>query len=365
MKSINDHPKPTAQVMLFNGPDQQLEAKNFEIPSLSEGEIMVENLYTTICGSDIHTFTGVRKELCPTVLGHEIVGRIIEIDPHHPGVDLRGKTLSPGDRITWTVFSSDPSSVNALAGIPQKGKNLFKYGHALATSKDVFNGGLSQLCILKQHTGILKIAEDIPLSVAATLNCSVATAAGALRLAGNVYGKRILITGMGHLGITCAAMCKAAGAKWIAGADISDDRLNQSLSFGVDELFNLNISNDVIMESEPFDIVIDMSGSPAAMELGIEKLGIGGVAVWVGAVFNTRKVEINPEAMIRALIAIKGLHNYNLTDFCYAIEFMEQNWQIFPFEKIVEQEFELPKSDQAFRYAIKHKPLRVGIKIGN
>lgn len=363
MKSINDYTGQTAHVMLFNGPDQQLEFKSFEIPPLGEGEILVENLYTTICGSDIHTFTGVRKELCPTVLGHEIVGRIIAIDAHHAGVDLRGKMLMPGDRVTWTVFSSDPSSLNALAGMPQKGKDLFKYGHALAVGTDVFNGGLSQLCILKQHTGILKIAEDIPLSVAATLNCSVATAAGALRLSGNIMGKRVLITGMGHLGITCAAMCKAAGAKWVAVADISIDRLNQSPSFGADEQFNLENGSEAIMASEPFDIAIDMSGSPAAMELGIEKLGVGGVAVWVGAVFNTRKVQINPEAIIRSLISIKGLHNYNLADFCYAIEFMEQNWQVFPFEEIVTQEFELQKSEQAFKYAIQEKPLRVGIRM--
>ncbi|RZL51038.1 MAG: alcohol dehydrogenase [Pedobacter sp.] len=353
----------TAQVMLFNGPDRQLEAKNFDIPSLKEGEILVENLYTTICGSDIHTFTGMRQELCPTVLGHEIVGKIIAINVQHSGTDLRGKTLAPGDRVTWTVFSSDPSSVNALAGMPQKGKGLFKYGHALATNTDALNGGLSQLCILKQHTGILKIDELIPLSVAATLNCSVATAAGALRLAGHVKGKRVLITGMGHLGITCASMCKTAGAKWVAAADVSADRLAQSAKFGVDEQFNLNNGNETIMMSELFDIVIDMSGSPAAMEIGVDKLSIGGLAIWVGAVFNTRKVAINPEAIIRSLISIKGLHNYNLSDFCYAVEFMEQNWKTFPFEKIVDQEFELKKSDEAFRYAIAHKPLRVGIKI--
>lgn len=227
----------------------------------------------------------------------------------------------------------------------------------------MFNGGLSQLCILKQHTGILKIDEDIPLSVAATLKCSVATAAGAQRLAGNIKRKRVLITGMGHLGITCAAMCKAVGAKWVSAADISSDRLSQSSSFGADELFNLENGNEAIMACEPFDIAIDMSGSPAAMELGIEKVGIGGVAVWAGAVFNTRKVQVNPEAIIRSLISIRGLHNYNLDDFCYAIEFMEKNWQIFPFEEIVAQEFELQKSEQAFKYAIQKKPLRVGIRM--
>ena len=70
--------------MLFNDPNHQFEFNSFEIPPLSEGEILVENLHKTICGSDIYTFTGVIKELCPTVLGHEIVGRIIAVDAHRP-----------------------------------------------------------------------------------------------------------------------------------------------------------------------------------------------------------------------------------------------------------------------------------------
>lgn len=363
MKNEKKSTKETAKVMLFNGPDKVLELKRFKLPELADGEILVENLYTTICGSDIHTFTGLRKEHCPTVLGHEIVGRILKIDSKHDSIDLRGKKLAIGDRITWTVFSSDPLSANSQIGIPQKGTNLFKYGHALASGSDVFNGGLSERCILKQHTGVLKIAEEIPFSVAATLNCSISTAAGALRLAGNIKGKRILITGVGHLGITCAAMCKAAGAEWIAVADISDERLKSATAFGADESFLMKEGDKTIKSVHQFEVTIDMSGSPSAMELGLDALSIGGVAVWVGAVFHTRKVAVDPEKIIRALISIKGLHNYNLADFCYAVEFMEENWKRFPFAGIVDREFGLENSNQAFEYAMEKKPLRVGVKI--
>lgn len=358
------------QLALFNGPGQAFELKEFKVRPLQPGELLVKNVYTTICGSDLHTFCGLRNEPSPTVLGHEIVGEVIALHPAHAGFDLRGKQIQRGDRITWTVFSSNPQSTNSLRGIPQKGDDLFKYGHVLVEEPEVFHGGLGTYCIIKANTGIIKLPESIPLSIAATLNCSVSTVAGALRMAGDIKDKHVLITGMGHLGITCAAMCREAGAEWIGAADIAARRLDEALGFGADEVFNMNGDNSKLLSvlqertnGKGIDVVFDMSGSPAAMEFGINSLGIGGCAVLIGAVFNTRPLHIDPERVIRHLLTIKGLHNYNFDDFKYAFDFMERNWEKYPFSTVVEKEFSLEKVEEAFEYAIVQKPLRVGIKL--
>ncbi len=358
------------KLVLFKGPGEEFETRTFPIPPLEPGEVLVKNLYTTICGSDLHTYSGVRTEPCPTVLGHEIVGEILDIHSTHSGYDLRGKKLEMGDVITWSIFSSDPHSPNALVGIPQKGENLFKYGHALVSDCDAFHGGLADFCILKSNTEILKLPKDMPLPIASTLNCSVSTVAGALRMAGDIRDKHVLITGMGHLGITCVAMCRDAGAEWIGATDIESKRLEDAMAFGADEVFNMNCNNEELIKTlksklpqNGVDIVFDMSGSPEAMEFGIECLAIGGSAIWVGAVFNTRDLKINPEKIIRNLTTIKGLHNYNYADFKYAFDFMKRNWTRFPFYRIVESEFGLDQVQAAFDYALKFKPLRVGIRI--
>jgi threonine dehydrogenase-like Zn-dependent dehydrogenase len=254
--------------------------------------------------------------------------------------------------------------------MPQKGEGLFKYGHSLLTEEEAFFGGLAEYCILKPGTSILKIPPDLPLPLAATVNCAISTVAGALRLAGNVANKNVFIFGTGMLGITCAAMCKDAGANWVGAADISDKRLDSALKFGADEIFKITegpstLSRDIRnkFSKNGADIVFDMSGSADAMESGLEILTIGGIAVWVGAVFNTRRVQIDPEKVIRNLITIKGLHNYNFEDFVYALDFIKRNWKCYPFESIVEREFDLADAQQAFEYAIRHKPLRVGVRI--
>lgn len=360
----------TGKLIIFKGPHQPFEICSGKVPLIKPGEILVRNLFTTICGSDLHTYSGLRNEPCPTVLGHEIVGRIVEISDTHDGRDHRGEKINISDIITWSIFSSDRNSAHSLEGIPQKGDNLFKYGHRLVTDEESFHGGLAEFCILKQGTAILKIPEDIPLQIAATINCAISTVAGALRLSGNVRGKKILIYGMGMLGMTASAMCKEAGADWVGAVDISSDRLALARRFGVDEAFDFSPAGMEFLKDrcrqfpkKGVDITFDMSGSPEAMESGVSLLSVGGKAVWVGAVFNTRKIQLDAEWIIRNLISIKGLHNYNYEDFLYALDFTKDNWKKYPFESVVEKAFDFDDAQDAFKYALQNKPLRVGIRI--
>jgi putative phosphonate catabolism associated alcohol dehydrogenase len=352
----------TGNIVAFEGHEQPLVIMEKQVREIGPDEILVKNLYTTICGSDLHTYCGIRKEKCPTVLGHEITGSIEEIGSRHPGKDGAGLPLNIGDKITWSVFSSDPNSKHSLEGMPQKGDDLFKYGHAQIAGEDIFHGGLAEYCILKKGTAVFKIPDELPLEIAATINCAIATVAGALRLSGDVKDKTVLITGMGLLGITCAAMCREAGAAHVIAADISHERLNTALTFGAHQKLNLK-TNDALSIQADIDMAFDMSGSPDAMEFGLQHLGIGGIAVWVGAVFNTREIQVDAERIIRNLISIKGLHNYNFEDLKNAVAFIGKHWKDYPFMDVVSKDFPLEQATEAFEYALKHKPLRVGIRL--
>lgn len=355
----------TAHLLLFNGSGQALELVERTIPDIGPDEILIKNLYTTLCGSDLHTFCGLRQEKTPTVLGHEIVGEVVKVGQSHSGLDYNGSPLRTGNVVTWSIFSSDPASPESRKGMPQKGADLFKYGHAQVTATDAFHGGLAEYCVLKPNTTVLKIPQGVSLEVAATINCAVATVAGAIRLAGDLRGKRVLITGMGLLGIVCVAMCKDAGADYIFTADINSDRLALSETFGANQTLLLNGDQEGGYPdlAASFDAAFDMSGATSAMEMGLSALGLGGVAVWIGAVFRSKPVQVDAEQIVRRLIRIKGLHNYNYEDFAKAVDFIGRCHVAFPFDQIVGKEFGLSDTQEAFEYALKHKPLRVGIRL--
>lgn len=353
---------PPGKAIVFEGagkPFRTVEGNIF----LDKESIVVRNRYTTLCGSDIHTFCGHRKEPDEVVLGHEIVGDILWLPPGGAVTDLRGATVSVGDRVTWSIFAVPPGVEAPRPDMPQKSEQLFKYGHAPATTDDLFNGGLADYCVLRPNTAFLKISPEIPLKVAATISCAHATVTGALRVAGDIAGKKVLVFGAGLLGISCVAMCKEAGAKWVGLIDNDETRLAWGPKFGASEMFTFAQNNNEGFTWPDADLVFDMTGHPEAMKAGVESLALGGTAIWIGAVFPAAPVPVDAQRIVRRVLGIKGLHNYNYDDFLNAAIFIENNYRKYPFEELVEKEFTLDEVDNAFRYATESKPVRVGVTI--
>ncbi|MEY3053379.1 MAG: hypothetical protein RLY31_3164 [Bacteroidota bacterium] len=351
----------SSSAMIFRGAGEALEPAELPVPPPGPGEILVRNEFTTLCKSDINTYCGRRQEKTPTILGHEIVGRIAALGPDAPELDIRGQAIQVGDRISWAIFASDPTDVMSRRGIPQKGKGLFKYGHEQLRADQSLHGGLRQYILLRAHTPVARIGSEVPLPVAALVNCSVATVAGALRLAGSVLGRHVLVSGAGMLGMVACAMCRTSGAASITAVDTSPERLARAATFGAtatETAGRLRPDDD----SKNFDLVLEFSGAPDAMAASLERLSIGGAAVWVGATFPTDPVRIDPERLVRRLLTIRGLHNYNREDFAQAVAFVEQHHRQFPFSGLVEASFPLEQAQAAFEHALHAKPFRVGVE---
>jgi alcohol dehydrogenase len=346
-----------AKAAIFDAGPGTIELQSVELPQPQGQEIRVRNAYTTLCSSDLKTYNGDRKEANPTILGHEVCGTIDAFGPNAPRKDESGQIIEHGDLVTWAVFVSPKDDPQSEAGRPQKAKGLFKYGHERHTSACSWHGGLAEYTILRPDSLVLKVKKEVPLPVTALANCAVATMAGALRVAEGLTGRHVLVSGGGTLGLVGCALCKAAGAASITVAEPNEHRRAMAREFGADKVFAPE------QLSGAFDLIFETSGMPSSMENTLESLAIGGKAIWVGAVFPQRKLNLSAEQLIRRLHTIKGLHNYNRTDFINAVGFLEQFHSQFPFEKLIQREFPLSEVRQAFEYAISEKPFRAGVRI--
>lgn len=161
------------------------------------------------------------------------------------------------------------------------------------------------------------------------------------------------------LGIVACALCREKGAAEIIAVDIDRERLDVARRFGATEVHSLGDSSHQL---PAVDVSIDYSGAPSAMEATVGDLAVGGVAVWVGGVAPRGNVSLNPETVVRRLLSIKGLHNYNADDFREAVAFITANHSRYPFASLVQKEFDLVHADDAFRYAVDRNPYRVGIR---
>jgi alcohol dehydrogenase len=242
--------------------------------------------------------------------------------------------------------------------IPQKAKDLFKYGHEQITDTSHFHGGLSEHTILRKNTPIIVLTPELPNEIASLINCSVSTVAGAIRLAGALNNKSVAVYGTGMLGIIACAMASKMGASDVIAIDENATRLITSKKFGATETY---LPNEILKNK--VDIVLEFRGTLSAMQNSINYLKIGGIAIWIGAVFPQPAVQLNAEYIIRNILIIKGLHNYNNDDFINAVNFIEANYSFFDFQSLIKKGFDLDEVQAAFEYASDQNPFRVTIDL--
>jgi len=98
---------PSARCAIFKGANQPFELADLPLPKCGPGDVLVEISLATICASDLHTADGRRIEPCPSVLGHEGVGRVVALG------EKRDRALL-GQRVTWTIADSCGDVLHAL-----------------------------------------------------------------------------------------------------------------------------------------------------------------------------------------------------------------------------------------------------------
>ncbi len=224
----------TATAAVFESPDKPLQLRSFELPVLQDGEALVEIDCCTVCGSDLHSIHGARTVPVPTILGHEIIGRVTDLG----GVvhDIDGRPLAVGDRVSWAIAASCGDCFYCAHDIPQKCGQLFKYGHEAISDRHPLSGGLATHCHLATGTSIVRVPSSLPDTVAGPAGCATATVAAALRTAGSCDGRTVVVHGAGMLGLTAAAMARHCGAEYVFVTDIDTQRLQRAQDFGATHL---------------------------------------------------------------------------------------------------------------------------------
>ena len=97
-------------------------------------------------------------------------------------------------------------------------------------------------------------------------------------MAGPVQGKRILITGLGPIGLFAVAVCRALGATAVYGVEPSPYRQELARQLGIDEVFepHADLKTDLCRRLGDVDATLEMSGHPSSLELAVALTRPGG-----------------------------------------------------------------------------------------
>jgi putative phosphonate catabolism associated alcohol dehydrogenase len=359
----------TGKAAVYEAPNAPFVIKEYPVRPVKAGEVLVRIRMSTICRSDIHSYEGKRPNPHPGILGHEIIGTIVELGD---GInkDMRGDPLKVGDRITWSeYFYNGDCYYREVHDMPQKCHGVRKYGHDLVADDPHFLGGFAEYCFILPGTWILKLPDELSDEEATPINCGIATMASVTEAAEIGMSDAVVVQGLGLLGIYGCSMAKARGAKLVIGLDSVSHRLKIAKKFGADYAFDISrIKPSEVVSSvrtlctpDGADAVIEVCGAPEVIPQGLQMLRIGGTYVLGGLVNPNAHVTIDANMVVKNWITIRGIHNYHPRHLIQALDFVMTNRNRFPFKEIVDSKFSLNDLDLAFKKASERSVLRAAV----
>ena len=353
-----------AQAAVFGGVAGEMTLRQLSIPKPAESEILVRVSGCTICGSDLHSFHGRRTVPVPTILGHEIVGEIVDIGGPSARFDLGGQKLQRSDRVTWAIMANCGVCDLCRRDLPQKCLNGVKYGHEAFRPGRELLGGLAEYCLLVPGTSIVRLPDELPLAVACPASCATATIAAALEAAGDLAGRTGCLIGAGMLGLSACAMSRVQGAAKVVSVDPVSARRDLATEFGATRTSAPDELAAVAMEEVGplgFDVVLELSGNPAAFQLVWPLIRTGGTLVLVGSVFPGPSIPIALEQIVRRHLTIRGIHNYAPRHLLEAVKFLATAHTQYPFARLVSEWISLTSIADAFRRGSQPDAIRIGV----
>jgi alcohol dehydrogenase len=357
----------TAKAAVFEAPGEPMGMREFAVPELKGCEVLVQVRCTTICGSDLHTYFGRRKSPAPSVLGHERVGEIAAVGPGGAR-DVDGETLAEGERVTWSMVWSCGECFYCTHGLAPKCERLLKFGHEALRPGLNLIGGFAEYCFLPEGTAICRVPANVADEVASPANCATSTVAAVVRHAGSLEGANVVIYGAGMLGLTACAMAKEQGASQVIAVESDERRAELAARFGADGVLDgrwpkaeLAREAKLLTAGRGAEFVLEFTGVPEAMETGFELLRFGGRFVMAGATFPSRAMALDAEQLVRRMIRVQGVYNYEPQDLKAALAFLSAAIERYPFTELIGRSYRLADIEEAFDYAEKAKPPRVAL----
>ena len=230
-----------------------------------------------ICGSDLHYYHhggfGTVRVQQPMILGHEVAGVVIAI-----GTAVT--RVKPGDRVAINPSLPCNACRYCLEGAQQHCLDMRFYGSAMRLPH--VQGGFRELLVCDESQAV---PADMPLEHAAFAE-PLSVCLHAVRQAGPMLGRRVLVVGAGPIGVLCAMVARHAGAREIVLTDLLDAPLALARKAAADRTINVATDDGAMAEYGAdkgyFDIAFEASGSPPGVASALAAVRPGGTLVQVG-----------------------------------------------------------------------------------
>lgn len=292
-----------------------VELTEVPVPRPGINDVLIKIKKTSICGTDIHIYNWdawAQKTIKPSmVIGHEFVGEIAEV-----GANVQG--FQVGDLVDGEGHIVCGHCRNCLAGR----RHLCKDTRGVGVNRD---GAFAEyLCIPASNA--VHVDPTIPLDVLSCFDPLGNATHTALQF--DLVGEDVLITGAGPIGCMAVAIAKKAGARNIVITDVNPERLVLAQRMGATRATDVRTENlrDIQRElgmKEGFDVGLEMSGNPRALNDMIANMFHGGRIALLGIMPESAAVDWN--AVVFNMLTIKGIYGREMYETWYKMTAMIQS----------------------------------------
>ena len=250
------------------------EMRRVPIPAIGPADVLVRVRAASICGTDLHVYRwdpwAASRVQPPVVVGHEVCGDVVD----------RGAMVTTPN-IGEFVSLESHVICNTCAYCRTGQGHICQNTRLIGIDRD---GGFAEYIAIPAQNAWPN-PPDLPLEIAVlqeNFGNAVHTA-----FAFDLRAKKVLVTGCGPVGLMTIAVARAIGARAIYGTDISRFRIDFARRMGAD--LALHAAEDPVLETvreatdgEGVDVLLEMSGAPAAIDQGFALLKAGGDAALLG-----------------------------------------------------------------------------------
>ena len=313
----------------YLGPER-LEAREVPLPAISHEEALIEVEACGFCGSDLSIVAGTHpRAKAPLTLGHEICGRISEIESSQ--TDLR-----IGNHVTVYPLICCGECHACAHGYPHVCRTLRLYGFDT-------DGGMAQFIKLPV-SALIRLPETMPGQIGALME-PLAVAIHGVSRASLEQVKVVAVLGAGPIGLMTALVARARGVPEVVISDVLPTRLKLATSLGLHAVQAGAELSDAIMSlssSNGADLVFECAGATATAAVMTTLVRSRGTIVNLG-VFK-RPVEVDMQSVNFKELQLLGSRVYERSDFDNAIKLAPQ----LPLEPIITTTYPLSEVTQGF-----------------
>lgn len=295
--------------LLHAAKDVRLESR--PLPVVKPGSVLLRNRRVGICGSDLHYY---EHGFCaafvpdrPFVLGHELSAEVAAVGEGVTNVKV-------GDRVTANPARSCGFCDYCKGGRPNLCRRIIMLGSASTTPPT--DGAFAEFVSVRADQCHL-LPSEMDDGLGAMME-PLAVALHAVKRAGVVSGRRVLITGAGTIGLLVALTARAFGATPVVVTDVVAARRAKALDLGVDVALDPTVpklrEQACALTGEGFDVILEASGSRAALRQAFDLVRPGGTIVQIGTL-GTEDVPLPAnQIMVREINFVGSMRYGNVFD---------------------------------------------------